>query len=249
MININQESSFNSSNPTIIDTQATYTYEQAARVSVRRVYGEMTLGLVVTALVAFLTESSNALYRFYALTGRFGFVALAIIQIALAVVLGVRIMKMSTAMARGIFYAYSALTGFTLSAIFGVFTSASIAVVFALTAGFFLCLTMLALTTKLNLLKAGPILMVALIVLIISQIVISFFNVGNGTLQLIAAIGLLIFAGFTAYDAQKTRALIEETSGNPEMMKRISILCALMLYLDFINMFVYLLQLIGERNE
>ncbi|EPI46152.1 Bax inhibitor-1/YccA family protein [Gardnerella sp. DNF00354] len=236
-------------NPTIVDAQATYVREQAERVSVRRVYAEMTVGLIVTTLVAMFTQSTGALYYYLYATGRFGFFGIIIAQVALAVILGMRVMKMSVFAARAMFYAYAALTGFTLSAIFTVFSLGSIAMVLALTAGFFLCLTMLALTTKVNMLKAGPILMVALLVLCVSQVILMFVAPSAGTMRLIAAIAVLIFAGLTAYDAQKTRAIFEAYADQPEMIKRISIICAFNLYLDFINMFVYLLELLGNRRD
>ena len=93
-----------------------------------------------------------------------------------------------------------------------------------------------------------PILMIGLIVLIISQIVLAFVQV-DGMTKIVCAIGLILFAGMTIYDAQSTRALLTEYEAQgPEMVKKISILCALNLYLDFVNMFLYILQLLGNRD-
>ena len=112
----------------------------------------------------------------------------------------------------------------------------------------FFALTMFGMTTKFNMLKAGPILMIGLIVLIISQIVLAFVQV-DGMTKIVCAIGLILFAGMTIYDAQSTRALLTEYEAQgPEMVKKISILCALNLYLDFVNMFLYILQLLGNRD-
>lgn len=244
-----EQAPYGQGQPTILDTHATYSYEKATSVSIRRVYGEMAIGLAVTAFTALFTDSTKLLYSFLAATGRFGWILLVLAQLGLAIFLGVRALKMSVTAARITFYAYAALTGVIISTIFSVFSITSIAVVFAMTAGFFACLTMLALTTKVNMLKAGPILFVGLIVLVISQFIIGFFMPGQGTLQLIAAIGLLLFAGLTAYDAQKTRAFFEQYAAQPEMIRRLSIVCALNLYLDFINMFLYLLELIGSRRD
>ena len=123
--------------------------------------------------------------------------------------------------------------GFTLSSIFMVYDLGSIGVALGVTAAFFFALTMFGMTTKFNMLKAGPILMIGLIVLIISQIVLAFVQVD----------------GMTIYDAQSTRALLTEYEAQgPEMVKKISILCALNLYLDFVNMFLYILQLLGNRD-
>ncbi|RFT22206.1 hypothetical protein CG394_08420, partial [Gardnerella vaginalis] len=93
------------------------------------------------------------------------------------------------------------------------------------------------------------ILMVALLVLCVSQVILMFVAPSAGTMRFIAAIAVLIFAGLTAYDAQKTRAIFEAYADQPEMIKRISIICAFNLYLDFINMFVYLLELLGNRRD
>lgn len=107
---------------------------------------------------------------------------------------------------------------------------------------------MFGMTTKINMLKAGPILMIGLIVLIISQLVLMFLHV-DGMTQIVCALGLILFAGMTIYDAQSTRALLSQYEAQgPEMVKRVSVLCALNLYLDFVNMFLYILQLLGNRD-
>lgn len=231
-----------------IDATTAYSYEQARRVSVTRAYGEMTIGLIVTAAVAVLTQATDGLMIFLGATGMIGLIALCVVPIVMAVVLGVRIMKMSVTTARVMFYLYAAIMGFTLSSIFMVYDLGSIGVALGITAAFFFALTMFGMTTKFNMLKAGPILMVGLIVLIVSQLVLMFVNVGAMT-QIVCAIGLVLFAGMTIYDAQSTRALFAQVEAQgPEMIKKISILCALNLYLDFVNMFLYILQLLGSKD-
>ena len=225
-----------------------YNYEEARRVSVTKVYGEMTIGILVTAVVAVLGQITGAYYSFLMATGMVGLIGLCVAQIALAVVLGMRVTKMKSATARVMFYVYAALMGFTLSSIFMVYDLGSIGVALGVTAAFFFALTMFGMTTKFNMLKAGPILMIGLIVLIISQIVLAFVQV-DGMTKIVCAIGLILFAGMTIYDAQSTRALLTEYEAQgPEMVKKISILCALNLYLDFVNMFLYILQLLGNRD-
>lgn len=231
-----------------INTTMTYNYEEARRVSVTKVYGEMTIGILVTAVVAVLGQITGAYYSFLMATGMVGLIGLCVVQIALAVVLGMRVTKMKSAAARVMFYVYAALMGFTLSSIFMVYDLGSIGVALGVTAAFFFALTMFGMTTKFNMLKAGPILMIGLIVLIISQIVLAFVQV-DGMTKIVCAIGLILFAGMTIYDAQSTRALLTEYEAQgPEMVKKISILCALNLYLDFVNMFLYILQLLGNRD-
>ena len=231
-----------------INTTMTYNYEEARRVSVAKVYGEMTIGILVTAVVAVLGQITGAYYSFLMATGMVGLIGLCVVQIALAVVLGMRVTKMKSATARVMFYVYAALMGFTLSSIFMVYDLGSIGVALGVTAAFFFALTMFGMTTKFDMLKAGPILMIGLIVLIVSQIVLAFVQV-DGMTKIVCAIGLILFAGMTIYDAQSTRALLTEYEAQgPEMVKKISILCALNLYLDFVNMFLYILQLLGNRD-
>ncbi|NEG40757.1 Bax inhibitor-1/YccA family protein [Bifidobacterium dentium] len=232
-----------------INTQAAYAYEEAQRVSVTRAYGEMTIGLLVTAVVAIVTQMTGLYITFLQYTGIFGVFAPAIVQIVLAVYLGARITRMTPSSARVMFYVYAALMGFTLSIIFAVYDLGTIGISLALCAGFFFALTMLGRTTKFNMLKAGPVLLAGLIVLIIAEVLLAIFAPGDTALMLISAIGLVLFAGMTVYDAQATRALFAQYAGEgPDMIEKISILCALNLYLDFVNMFLYILRLFGSRN-
>lgn len=232
-----------------INAQATYAFEEAQRISVTKAYGEMTIGLVITAVVAVLAQMSGAYAAFLQATGLIGFILFAVVQVGLAVFLGARIMTIKSSTARVMFYVYSALMGFTLSSIFMIYDLGSIGLALGICAAFFFVLTMFGMTTKINMLKAGPILFVGLIVLIIAEVILMIFAPGNTTLMIVSAIGLLLFAGMTVYDAQATRAMLEQYSAQgPEMVKKVSILCALNLYLDFVNMFMYILQLLGNRD-
>ena len=216
---------------TAINTTMTYNYEEARRASVTKVYGEMTIGVIVTAIVAFIGQMTGAYYAFLASTGVIGLIALCVVQVGLAVVLGARVTKMKSGTARVMVYSLG-----------------SIVTALGITAAFFFALTMFGMTTKINMLKAGPILMIGLIVLIISQLVLMFLHV-DGMTQIVCALGLILFAGMTIYDAQSTCALLSQYEAQgPEMVKRVSILCALNLYLDFVNMFLYILQLLGNRD-
>ena len=231
-----------------MNAQTAYSYEQvqeAQRASVTRAYGEMTIGLIVTAVVAVLAQMSGMYVAFLQSTGMIGVFGLAIVQIGLALYLGARIMKIKASTARVMFYVYAALMGFTLSSIFLVYDLGSIGLALGMCALFFLVLTMFGMTTKFNMLKAGPILMVGLIVLIISQVILSFLPVSGAT-QMVCAIGLILFAGMTIYDAQQTRALFQAYEA--QMISKVSVICALNLYLDFVNMFLYILRLLGSRD-
>ena len=231
------------------DAQVAYSYEEARRVSVTKAYAEMTVGLLVTAAVAVIGQATGAYYAFLMHTGMLGMIGLCVAQIALAVLLGARVMTMRTSTARALFYGYAALMGFTLSSVFMVYSLGSIGVALGITAAFFFVLTMFGMTTKFDMLKAGPILMVGLIVLVVSQLLLAFIPGVSGMTQVMCALGVVLFAGMTIYDAQSTRALFAQYEAQgPEAVKRISILCALNLYLDFVNMFLYILQLLGDRE-
>jgi uncharacterized protein len=236
-----------------MNAQTTYAFERARHTSVAKAYGEMTLGLLLTAVVAIVSASSGALLAFVSHTGTIGWIALSIVQIGIAIMLGARLEKMRTATVRILFYAYAALTGFTLASIFFTYTLQSIGIALILTVAFFFVLTMFALTTKLDMLKAGPILMVALLTLIVGEVILMFIAPSNTTLMVTAGLGLVIFAGLTMYDAQQTRALYDQAAysfnGDTAVLDKISILCSLNLYLDFVNMFLYLLELFGDSDN
>ncbi|MBM6746531.1 Bax inhibitor-1/YccA family protein [Bifidobacterium ruminantium] len=232
-----------------VPAQATYSYERAERVSVTRAYGEMTIGLLVTAAVAILTQVTGAYIALIQALGVIGVWAPLIVEVVLAIYLAARIEKISPTTARVMFYVYAAIMGFSLSTIFMAYDLGTIGISLALCAGFFFALTMLGMTTKVNVLKAGPVLLVGLIVLIVAEVLLMIFAPGQTTLMLVSAIGLVLFAGMTVYDAQATRALFAQYAGQgEEMIKKVSIICALNLYLDFVNIFLYVLQLLGDRD-
>lgn len=239
-------------NPTIntamINPVNTAEHQEAVRVSMGRAYAEMFIGLVITTIVAAVGEQTGLFEKFLTATGIVGMIVLIVAQIALAWFLGMKIMSISSGTSRVLFYVYAALMGFTLSTVFITYDLGTVALAFGITAAFFFVLTMFALTTKINVLKYGPVLFAALIVLIISQIVLAFIGTPGFT-RLICAVGLVIFAGMTMYDTQKLRAMLNGyASQGAEMVKRASIFCAVSLYIDFVNIFLYILQLLGSRD-
>lgn len=212
-------------------------------------YAHMSLGVLTTAVIAIIMAFTNMTYVLYASMGRLGMFALVAVQIILSFWLCFGIYKMQASTAKLIFYAYSVLTGITLSTIFYTFSIKTIGIALLMSAAFFVCLTMFAFTTKLNMLRFGNILMVALIALIVTQFVLYFVAANSATLRIISAIAILIFAGFTAHDAQLTRRVAEENYDDPQLSQKYSILCALQLYVDFINLFIYMLQLLGTNDD
>lgn len=216
---------------------------------VMHTYAHMSLGVLTTAVIAIIMAFTNMTYVLYASMGRLGMFALAAVQIILSFWLCLGVNKMQASTAKTIFYAYSALTGITLSTIFYVFSIKTIGIALLMSAAFFVCLTMFAFTTKLNMLRFGNILMVALIALMVTQFVLYFVAANSATLRIISTIAILIFAGFTAHDAQLTRRVAEENYDDPQLSQKYSILCALQLYVDFINLFIYMLQLFGTNDD
>lgn len=212
-------------------------------------YAHMSLGVLTTAVIAIIMAFTNMTYVLYASMGRLGMFALVAVQIILSFWLCFGIYKMQASTAKLIFYSYSALTGITLSTIFYTFSIKTIGIALLISAAFFVCLTMFAFTTKLNMLRFGNILMVALIALMVTQFVLYFVAANSATLRIISAIAILIFAGFTAHDAQLTRRVAEENYDDPQLSQKYSILCALQLYVDFINLFIYMLQLFGTNDD
>ena len=138
------------------------------------------------------------------------------------------------------------ITGFTFSVFAYAYDVQSIAIAFGITAVYFGSLTVIGYTTKINLMKFGPLLYVSLLVLIVVQVILLFVHAGAETMMF-TMIGLLIFTGLTAYDVQKMKVLYLECQ-DEEMRERLSVYSALELYLDFINMFLYILRIVGNRD-
>lgn len=231
----------------IIEAQPVSVRDEVVRRSVAFAYGHMALGVGLTALVAWISASTGAVLNVLMTLGSTGWTILLIAQMVFAIFLSYKALTLSPTVARIMFYVYAASMGFTLSTIFFVYSVGSIALAFGLTAAFFLALTMIGLTTKVNLLKLGPILVVALIAVIVIELLMMLFGASGGDM-LLSGITFLIFAGFTAYDAQRTRALYAQYGTTDTAVKRISIFAALSLYLDFINMLLSLLRLTGGRD-
>ena len=210
----------------------------------RKVYGKMALGLLMTALASFLMlMSPTALSVLFSSTASIW--VLFAIEIGLVIYLSARIDKLSTGMATTLFYVYSALNGIALTPIFFVYTGASIATTFAITAGTFGAMSIFGYVTRQDLSKIGSFLFMALIGLIICIVVNLFLH--NTMLELlISGAGVLIFVGLTAWDTQAIKRMCAEA--DPSMIGKVATMGALNLYLDFINLFIYLLRFFGSRN-
>ena len=210
-----------------------------------KVYLWMTLALLTTGLTAYYVASNESIL--YSIFNKAGIpIALFVAELVLVMILSVRIMKMSFATAGIIFTLYSILNGVTFSLIFAVYTMESIASTFFITAGTFGAMSLVGLFTKKNLSTMGRFLFMALIGLIIATIV-NIFVASTAFGWALTYAGVLIFCGLTAYDTQKMKEILMNMEGDNNMLK-IALMCSLSLYLDFINLFLYLLRIFGDRE-
>lgn len=206
----------------------------------------MFLGLLVTFGVALL--SYGTLLYYYIGQIPYSFVLLFVVEMAVVIILSGRIHKMSIGAARGLFLFYSAINGIVFSYYFAVFQVGSLVLVFGVTAFYFGGMALFGYCTKVDLSRLRNILFAGLIFLIIFG-VLSMFIPAFGMFERIAClIGIVIFLAYTAYDTQKIKAFYQAYQGDEVMLKKASIFSALELYLDFINLFVYLLRILGKRK-
>jgi FtsH-binding integral membrane protein len=209
---------------------------------IRQVYAWMSCGLLLTALMAFVTVSSPTLLN--AVTGnRLIFYGLMIGELALVVALSAAINRLSATTATLLFVAYSALNGITLSIILLIYTAESIASTFVVTAGMFGAMSAYGLLTRRDLSGWGNFLFMGLIGIVIASVV-NIFMRNDAVSWVVSAVGVVVFTGLTAYDNWKIKALA--ASGMEG--RKPAILGALTLYLDFINLFLMLLRLFGRRR-
>lgn len=212
-----------------------------------QVYGWMTVGLLLTAFVALYVASSYELQEMI-FSSKIVFFGLIIAQLGLVFVLSGMVHKMSGAMATSLFMLYSVLTGVTISSVLLLYTASSIASTFFICAAMFGALSIYGYTTKRSLTGMGSFLFMGLIGIIIASIV-NIFMQSSMMSMVISYAGVLIFAGLTAYDTQKLKDMGNEINQeDKENMRRYSIMGALTLYLDFINLFLMLLRILGDRR-
>ena len=220
---------------------------QAFPALMRKVYVWMTFALVITGVTAFGVASSpgiiSAVYSNSAVMW-----GLIIAEFALVIGITAAINRLSLTTATLMFVLYSALNGVVLSSVFLIYTASSIASVFFITAGTFAVMAFIGYTTKTDLSSMGKILLMALIGMIIASLVNVFFVKSTGFDLIISYVGVLVFVGLTAYDSQKIKQMLLTDPDAGETSQKIALLGALTLYLDFINLFIYLLRILGKRE-
>jgi uncharacterized protein len=211
----------------------------------RKVYGWMFVGLGVTATVALGVASSPALVQSI-VQNKILFWGLILGELGLVFYLSARVDKIAPATASGLFLLYSALNGVTLSFILLLFTGVSIATTFVVTAGMFGALALYGTTTKRSLAGVGQFMFMGLIGLILASLV-GVFVKSDGLQFVISVVGVLVFTGLTAWDAQRLKAMALAV---PEgRIGSYAVVGALALYLDFINLFLFLLRFLGGRRD
>lgn len=233
--NYNQ-SSWNNSSSNIVSTTSAI---------MKRVYLKMTFGLLVTALISMFCAGS-ASYMQFMITNSWFYWGLFIAEIVLVMVLSARLTKMSAAAATLLFYVFAAVNGMALAPIFLLYTMTSIAKTFFICAGTFGAMSIYGYFTTNDLTKAGNFLFYALIGLIIASVV-NIFTKSTALGWIISCAGVLIFVGLTAWDTQKIKQMAQYSPVS--MAGHLATIGALNLYLDFINLFLYLLRFFGSQRD
>ena len=209
-----------------------------------RTYRWMACGLLITFAMAYLTATTSLIYLVDSL-----YLVLTIAELALVFVLSSRVQTMSVGAARAAFFGYALLNGMVLSYYFLVFSASTLIMALLATSLYFGLMAVYGTTTHKDLTGWGPRLMMALVAMIITGFVGMLFGFGFGGSVLYCGIGLVVFMLLTAYDTQKLRQIYAYYAGDAEMAEKASIYGALTLYLDFINIFLYVVRLLGMNSR
>lgn len=220
-----------------IPSYSSRTYEVARDNSIGAVYGWMAAGLCLTALVSMAVVSNQPLAAMV-FGSRMVFFGLVIAEFALVFAISGFAIRMGTMTAAPLFLLYSALNGVTLSGIFLIYTGQSIATAFLSTAGTFAVMSVYGLTTKRDLTSIGSFCFMGLVGIVIASLVNIFLH-SNMIQFMVSGIGIIVFIGLTAYDTQKLKG----ARGG------VAVAGALALYLDFVNLFLMMLRLFGDRRD
>ena len=212
----------------------------------RKTYLWMSMALVITGLTAYVVATNAAISNFLFMHSQLIWI-LFLAEIGLVIGLSAAIRKISLSAATLMFVAYAALNGVTFSSLFYVYTMGSLASTFFITAGTFGAMSLVGFFTKADLSSMGKILLMALIGLFIASVV-NIFVASSGLEVLRTYLGVLIFVGLTAYDTQKIKQMFLMAPDASEATQKYAVLGALTLYLDFINLFLYLLRIFGRRE-
>ncbi|AWK15381.1 Bax inhibitor-1/YccA family protein [Candidatus Fukatsuia symbiotica] len=212
-----------------------------------QVYGWMSCGLLLTAFIAWYAANTPAIMNLI-FSSQITFFGLVIVQLGLVFVISGMINRLSATLATSLFMLYSALTGLTTSSIFVVYTSSSIASTFVIAAGMFGAMSLYGYTTKRDLSGLGNMLFMGLIGIVLASVV-NIWLKSSALMWAVTYIGVVLFVGLTAYDTQKLKNMGSQLdASDQDGFRKYTIVGALTLYLDFINLFLMLLRIFGNRR-
>ena len=215
------------------------------RVFITKVYSWMALALAITGVVA-VSTAANMEALLPLLAGP-GLIMVVLFQLGIVLALSFLVNKLSPGVATGLFLTYSALTGFTLSTLFFVYTADSLASTFFVTSGTFAAVSAYGYVTKTDLTKIGSLLIMALIGIVIASLV-NLFLQSEALSWIVTYVGVIVFVGLIAYDTQRLKRMAVAVSYDGDTQRKASVLGALALYLDFINLFLKLTRILGNRR-
>ncbi len=224
-----------------------YAMSTAFPALMRKVFVWMTLALAITGLTAYGVATSPAILSLI-FSSKVTFFGLIIAEFALVFAISGAINRLSLSTATMLFILYSVINGATLSTIFFAFSVATIGKVFFITAGTFGAMALVGYTTKTDLTSMGKLLFMALLGIIIASVV-NMFVASSGLDLILSYVGVLVFVGLTAYDTQKIKQMCQAAPDAGESAQKLALIGALSLYLDFINLFLYLLRIFGNNRD
>ena len=224
-----------------------YAMSTAFPALMRKVFVWMTLALAITGLTAYGVATSPAILSLI-FSSKVTFFGLIIAEFALVFAISGAINRLSLSTATMLFILYSVINGATLSSIFFAFSVATISKVFFITAGTFGAMALVGYTTKTDLTSMGKLLFMALLGIIIASVV-NMFVASSGLDLILSYVGVLVFVGLTAYDTQKIKQMCQTAPDAGESAQKLALIGALSLYLDFINLFLYLLRIFGNNRD
>jgi uncharacterized protein len=239
-----QLSNFTQGDQTIDMTQS------STRSFMANVFSYMALAMVISGTAAWLFASTGAIRHIISESGGLNILGWVVLLAPLGIVItmGAAFHRLSFGAITALFIGYAAITGLSLSTIFLAYDLGTIGKVFFITSGLFITMAVLGYTTKTDLTKLGSMLMMALIGLIIASLV-NMFMKSSAFDYIISCIGVLIFTGLTAYDTQKLKRIGSGVEYGSAMAGKLAIMGALSLYLDFLNLFLFLLRIFGGGNR
>ena len=224
-----------------------YAMSTAFPALMRKVFVWMTLALAITGLTAYGVATSPTILSLI-FSSKVTFFGLIIAEFALVFAISGAINRLSLSTATMLFILYSVINGATLSSIFFAFSVATIGKVFFITAGTFGAMALVGYTTKTDLTSMGKLLFMALLGIIIASVV-NMFVASSGLDLILSYVGVLVFVGLTAYDIQKIKQMCQAAPDAGESAQKLALIGALSLYLDFINLFLYLLRIFGNNRD